>query len=43
MTLYKLNEYYPDYQNEIFDGYDIKSFDMYAQDIRRWCQEHDGR
>ncbi|MBE9193183.1 PRC-barrel domain-containing protein [Gloeocapsopsis crepidinum LEGE 06123] len=32
MTLYKLDEYYPDYQNDIFDGYDIKSFDVYAQD-----------
>lgn len=32
MTLYKLDEYYPEYQNDIFDGYDIKSFDVYAQD-----------
>lgn len=32
MTLYKLDEYYPDYQNDIFDGYDIKSFDVYARD-----------
>ncbi|WNN89426.1 PRC-barrel domain-containing protein [Gloeocapsopsis dulcis] len=32
MALYKLDEYYPDYQNDIFDGYDIKSFDVYAQD-----------
>lgn len=32
MVLYKLDEYYPDYQSEIFDGYDIKSFDVYAQD-----------
>lgn len=32
MVLYKLDEYYPDYQNDIFDGYDIKSFDVYAQD-----------
>jgi uncharacterized GH25 family protein len=32
MALYKLDEYYPNYQNEIFDGYDIKNFDVYAQD-----------
>lgn len=32
MTLYKLDEHYPDYQDDIFDGYDIKSFDVYAQD-----------
>lgn len=32
MVLYKLDEYYPNYQNDIFDGYDIKSFDVYAQD-----------
>ncbi|RUR75964.1 PRC-barrel domain-containing protein [Chlorogloeopsis fritschii PCC 9212] len=32
MALYKLDEYYPNYQNDIFDGYDIKNFDVYAQD-----------
>ena len=32
MVLYKLDEYYPSYQNEIFDSYDIKNFDVYAQD-----------
>lgn len=32
MVLYKLNEYHPNYQDEIFDGYDIKNFDVYAQD-----------
>ncbi|MBD2773989.1 PRC-barrel domain-containing protein [Iningainema tapete] len=32
MALYKLDEYYPNYQNEIFDGYEIKNFDVYAQD-----------
>ncbi|WP_315787962.1 PRC-barrel domain-containing protein [Fischerella sp. JS2] len=32
MVLYKLDEYYPNYQNEIFDGYNIKNFDVYAQD-----------
>lgn len=32
MALYKLDEYDPNYQNDIFDGHDIKSFDVYAQD-----------
>lgn len=32
MALYKLDEYHPDYQNDVFDGYDIKNFDVYAQD-----------
>lgn len=32
MAIYKLDEYYPNYQKEIFDGYDIKDFDVYAQD-----------
>ena len=30
MALYKLDEYYPNYE-EFFDGYDIKKFDVYAQ------------
>ena len=32
MVLYKLDDYYPDYQDEIFDGHDIKNFDVYADD-----------
>jgi len=33
MALYKLDEtYYSNYQNDIFDGYDIKKFDVYALD-----------
>ncbi len=32
MALYKLDEYYPDYQKDILDGYDIKNFDVYAVD-----------
>jgi len=31
MVLYKLDEYYTDYQDEVFDGYDIKRFDLYTQ------------
>lgn len=30
MALYKLDEYYPNYE-EIFDGHDIQKFDVYAQ------------
>ncbi|MFM2064067.1 MAG: hypothetical protein RLZZ507_3738 [Cyanobacteriota bacterium] len=32
MALYKLDEFYPDYKAEDFDGYDIKTFDVYAVD-----------
>ncbi|MBD2773992.1 PRC-barrel domain-containing protein [Iningainema tapete] len=32
MALYKLDEYDPNYANDIFDGYDIKNFDVYADD-----------
>ena len=32
MVLYKLDDYYPNYQKDIFDGYDIKNFDVYAAD-----------
>jgi len=31
MALYKLDDYYPNYSEEIFDGYIIKNFDVYAQ------------
>jgi hypothetical protein len=31
MALYKLDEYAPDYNNEIFDGHDIKNFTVYAE------------
>jgi hypothetical protein len=31
MALEKLDDYYPNYREEIFDGYDIKDFDIYAQ------------
>ncbi|WP_066381295.1 MULTISPECIES: PRC-barrel domain-containing protein [unclassified Anabaena] len=31
MALYKLDEYYPDYSTDLFDGYDIKTFDVYAE------------
>lgn len=31
MALYKLDEYSPNYSEDIFDGYDIKNFDVYAQ------------
>lgn len=34
MALYKLDEYNPNYTNEIFDGNDIKNFDVYADDDR---------
>lgn len=30
MTLYKLDEFYPNYQEELFDGEDIKGLDVYA-------------
>lgn len=30
MALYKLDEYYPNYQEELFDGEDIKGLDVYA-------------
>ncbi len=30
MALEKLDDYYPSYREEIFDGYDIKTFDVYA-------------
>lgn len=48
MTLYKLDEYYPDYQNDVFDGYDIKSFDVYAQDdkvgsVKNMMVDDDGK
>jgi hypothetical protein len=32
MALYKLDEYNPNYTNEIFGGNDIKNFDVYADD-----------
>lgn len=34
MVLHKLDELYPNYSNEIFDGQDIKAFDVYAEDDR---------
>ena len=34
MALYKLDEYNPNYNDEIFEGNDIKSFDVYADDDR---------
>lgn len=30
MTLYKLDEFYPNYREELFDGDDIKGLDVYA-------------
>ncbi len=30
MALYKLDEFYPDYQQKLFDGEDIKGLDVYA-------------
>lgn len=30
MALYKLDEFYPNYQEELFDGEDIKGLDVYA-------------
>lgn len=30
MTLYKLDEFYPNYKEELFDGEDIKGLDVYA-------------
>ena len=30
MTLYKLDEFYPNYKDELFDGDDIKGLDVYA-------------
>jgi uncharacterized protein (TIGR02271 family) len=30
MTLYKLDEFYPNYKEELFDGDDIKGLDVYA-------------
>lgn len=30
MALYKLDEFYPNYQQELFDGEDIKGLDVYA-------------
>lgn len=32
MTLIKLQDYYPNYQEEVFDGDDIKGFDVYADE-----------
>lgn len=32
MVLYKLDQYYPDYKDEIFEGHDIKNFDVYSHD-----------
>lgn len=32
MVLYKLDEYYPDCQDDMFGGHDIKSFNVYAGD-----------
>ncbi len=32
MTLYKLDKYYPDYNNEIFDSYNIQNFLVFAED-----------
>jgi len=34
MALYKLDEYKPNYAQEIFGGHDIKNFDVYADDDR---------
>ena len=30
MTLYKLDDFYPNYKEELFDGDDIKGLDVYA-------------
>lgn len=30
MTLYKIEEFYPNYQDDLFDGDDIKGYDVYA-------------
>jgi len=30
VTLYKLEDFYPNYQNDLFDGDDIKGYDVYA-------------
>ncbi len=30
MALYKLDEFYPNYREELFDGDDIKGLDVYA-------------
>ncbi|MBW4688820.1 MAG: PRC-barrel domain-containing protein [Komarekiella atlantica HA4396-MV6] len=49
MALYKLAQYNPDYTNEIFDGNDIKNFDVYADDdrvgsvVNILVDENDGR
>ncbi|MGH8000363.1 MAG: PRC-barrel domain-containing protein [Brasilonema sp.] len=49
MALYKLDEYNPDYTDEIFDGNDIKNFDVYADNdrvgsvVNILVDENDGR
>lgn len=30
MTLYKIEDFYPNYRNDLFDGDDIKGYDVYA-------------
>jgi uncharacterized protein YrrD len=34
MTLYKIEEFYPNYREELFDGDDIKGLDVYAGKTR---------
>lgn len=49
MALYKLDEYNPNYNNEIFNGNDIKKIDVYADDnrvgyvVNILVDENDGR
>lgn len=49
MVLYKLDECNPNYTDEIFDGNDIKNFDVYADDnrvgtvVNILVDENDGR
>ncbi len=49
MALYKLDEYNLNYNDEIFDGNDIKNFDVYADDdrvgsvVNILVDENDGR